>query len=229
VGPCFGVRYGDLGKLVKQIKVDHPLALELWKTGNHDARILATMIADPARTDFATLDAWAKDVTSYVLAMAVASVAGTSPEVKTCIDRWTPSKSEWVAATGWDTIAFALRDGSDLGSDELAGYLRTIEATIKKGKNRVRHSMNGALVAIGCVGGDLTEKAIAAARRIGKVEVDHGETDCKTPDAVPYIQKVLDRQKGKAVRAKGSKKTTKKTAKKKTTRKTAKKATAKAR
>jgi hypothetical protein len=40
----------------------------------------------------------------------------------------------------------------------------------------------------------LRQKAIEAARRIAKVEVDHGETTCKTPDAVPYIEKAAKRK-----------------------------------
>jgi len=39
--PLFGVSYAALGKLRKQIGVDHKLALALWKSGNHDARVLA--------------------------------------------------------------------------------------------------------------------------------------------------------------------------------------------
>ena len=44
----YGVSYADLGKLKKRLKTDHALALKLWASGNHDARILALMIADPA-------------------------------------------------------------------------------------------------------------------------------------------------------------------------------------
>jgi 3-methyladenine DNA glycosylase AlkD len=55
----FGVSFADLGKLTKQIKKDHALALQLWQTGNHDARILATMIADPQEMDENTLQSWA--------------------------------------------------------------------------------------------------------------------------------------------------------------------------
>lgn len=47
-GPMFGVSYKDLGILTRRLKTNHSLALELWETENHDARILATMIADPA-------------------------------------------------------------------------------------------------------------------------------------------------------------------------------------
>jgi len=58
----------------------------------------------------------------------------------------------------------------------------------------VRNAMNNALIAIGIRNPHLEKKAIAAAQKIGKVEVDHGETGCKTPDAIPYIQKSLDRK-----------------------------------
>jgi hypothetical protein len=49
--------------------------------------------------------------------------------------------------------------------------------------------MNGALISIGIYKPALRKKAIEAARRMGKVDVDHGETNCKTPDAVSYIEK----------------------------------------
>ena len=53
--------------------------------------------------------------------------------------------------------------------------------------------MNLALIAIGIYKPTLRKQAIAAARRIGKVEVDHGETSCKTPDAESYIVKAAAR------------------------------------
>ena len=56
--------------------------------------------------------------------------------------------------------------------------------------NRARQGMNQALIAIGSRNDALATTAIAAAERIGPVEVDHGDTDCKTPDAATYIAKV---------------------------------------
>src|SRR6185503_19234980 len=47
--PLFGVSFATLKTLVKKIGVDHELALELWDTGNSDARVLAMKIADPAQ------------------------------------------------------------------------------------------------------------------------------------------------------------------------------------
>ena len=51
-GPMYGVSYATLGQLKKKIKTDHALAEQLWATGNHDARILATMVADPAQLKY---------------------------------------------------------------------------------------------------------------------------------------------------------------------------------
>jgi len=47
--PTVGLSYADLGALVKAVGVDHALAIKLWDTGLHDARVLATKVADPAR------------------------------------------------------------------------------------------------------------------------------------------------------------------------------------
>ena len=74
-------------------------------------------------------------------------------------------------------------------------FLGVIERAMHSRKNRVRHQMNGALIAIGIRNPALEKKAVAAAERIGKVEVDHGETGCKTPDAVPYIRRAVERKK----------------------------------
>ena len=55
--------------------------------------------------------------------------------------------------------------------------------------------MNSAPIAIGIRNAELERKALASAKRIGKVAVDHGETNCKTPHAADYIRKVVKRRK----------------------------------
>jgi hypothetical protein len=75
--------------------------------------------------------------------------------------------------------------------------LITIEKIIHQSKNFTKQAMNGAVIAIGLRNSKLEKLAIAAAKRIGKVEVDHGETSCKTPDAVAYIQKAKSRMKAR--------------------------------
>ena len=73
-----------------------------------------------------------------------------------------------------------------------------IEAEIHHQPNRTRHSMNQALICLGVLNKALAKGAKAVAKRIGKVEVDHGQTSCKTPDAAAYIDKTLAHRAAKA-------------------------------
>ena len=90
----YGVSSANLGKLKKRIKVDHELALELWETGNYDARALATMIADPALLDDGQLESWAKSLDSYAIADMFAGLASRTALAKKKMERWTKSKDE---------------------------------------------------------------------------------------------------------------------------------------
>ncbi|MEM7310497.1 MAG: DNA alkylation repair protein [Planctomycetota bacterium] len=198
-GESFGVSYANLGKLQRKIRTDHGLALGLWASGNHDARVLATMVADPEELKPKELDGWAQAVDCYPLGNAVASLVVRSPHASSCAKRWVRSKSEFVAATGWDVITSLAMDEPDgLADAELAELLGRIEKRIHAAANRTRYSMNGALIAIGTRSPKLERAAVAAAKRIGAVEVDHGETGCKTPDAASYIPKAAAHRRKKA-------------------------------
>ena len=74
----FGVSYADLKKLKKSIGPNHDLALELWQTGNVDARSLATMVADPDEFTPAHATQWMKDVTYPPHGAEVAAVIAES-------------------------------------------------------------------------------------------------------------------------------------------------------
>ncbi|HYO13473.1 MAG TPA: DNA alkylation repair protein [Thermoanaerobaculia bacterium] len=191
----YGVSWADLGKLQKKIKKDHALAVELWVTGNHDARILATMIADPKAMTSEELDAWAGSLTNYTETDAFSKLAAGSPLIREKIDRWTEADHEWIESAGWNLLAhLAMGKNGDVPNDYFERHLEAIERDIHNRKNRVRYAMNSALIAIGGRNEKLTEKALAAAAKIGKVEVDHGETGCKTPQAAEYIQKMVARK-----------------------------------
>ena len=192
----YGVSFAHLKALQKKIKTDHDLAVGLWNSGNHDARILASKVVDPQRLDPKTLDAWAAGLRNYVEVDALAEVAATAPQAREVMVRWMASDQEWIAGAGWKVMAHLARVEDGLPDADLERYLATIERDLHGSPNRVRHEMNSALIAIGGYHPALTRKALAAAARIGKVEVDHGNTDCKTPDAAGYIKKVLERKKG---------------------------------
>jgi 3-methyladenine DNA glycosylase AlkD len=211
--PMFGVSFAAMGKLKKAIKIDHALARLLWATGNHDARVLATMIADANTMTEAELEAWVGELDNYVLTDAFSKLAAQSPFARKKMQQWTRKPDEWMSTAGWNLLALLAMDKTQ-SDDLLDGYIKRIEAEIHEAPNRTRYAMNGALIGIGSRGGTLTQKAIAAAKRIGTVEVDHGETGCETPDAAPYIQKMLSHRAGKSPKTptkSGVKKTIKKT------------------
>lgn len=193
----FGVGYADLTKLKKAIKTDHDLARALWESGNHDARVLATMIADPEELKSAEIDAWTKELDNYVIADAFAGMVGRTKFRRRKMEKWIASKKEWVGRCGWLLLAGIAMNDEDPPDGYFRGYLETAVRTIHGSRNRIRDAMNSAVIAIGMRNAKLEKEAVAAAKRIGKVEVDHGQTGCKTPDAVEYIKKTNARKRGR--------------------------------
>jgi len=148
-GSAFGVSYANLGKLRKKIKTDHQLAQKLWTSSNHDARILAMMIADPGQTTDKELDSWAKDLDNVVIAGAFSEFVSTTPLARKKMEKWTKAREEWIGTAGWSLMAFIAARDKELSDDYFENYLAVIERDIHKSKNRVRYSMNGALMGSG--------------------------------------------------------------------------------
>jgi 3-methyladenine DNA glycosylase AlkD len=192
----FGVPYSALGGLVKRIGIDHRLAVGLWKTRNHDARVLATKVASPSEMTAPTFAAWLEDCTNYVITDAVSGLAARAPEAEALADKWTRSADEWTSAAGWNVFAI-LAAGGKLSKETGTHLIARIQKSIHRAANRTRHSMNNALIAIGGTIGEVREQALRAAQRIGPVKVDHGKTGCKTPNALEYIGKLAQRHAGR--------------------------------
>ncbi|MCI0521723.1 MAG: DNA alkylation repair protein [Chloroflexi bacterium] len=194
----FGVSYANLKDLRKRIKSDHALAVQLWASGNHDARVLATMIADPRQADEALIRDWLAGLDCYALTDALVDLVFKTSDAIAWIGRWINEENEWTGRAGWHLLGqFALYDDS-LPDEFFLPYLAKIEAEIHGRKNRTRQAMHNALMAIGVRSARLEELAVTAAGRIGSVYIDHGETNCKTPDTVPYIQKARQHRLAKA-------------------------------
>jgi 3-methyladenine DNA glycosylase AlkD len=200
MGEMFGVSYANLYTLRKKIKTDHRLAKELWASGNHDAKVLATMIADPAQFTASELEDWAKNLSDHVITDAFSKLAIQSPLAQKKFEKWCDAKSELLGQAGWTMLAQAVAN-QELPDAYFESYLETIERDIHRCKNRIRYAMNNALIAIGTRNDKLQKQALAVAKKIGKVEVDHGDTSCKTPDATAYILKATEYRKQKAAKA----------------------------
>lgn len=204
-GTFFGVSFATLRTIAKKIKVDHDLARELWATGNHDARMLATMVAEPAALTASELDQWVRQVDNYVLADAFSTLVARSPQATSRIDRWTRSKREFERRCGFGIISAALKEGVSIFPALLDAAINQIEREIHSSANRAREGMNHALIAIGSFRDDFYDRALNTASRIGKVEIDHGETGCKDFDAVDCITKARKGGRKAATTRKGRK------------------------
>ncbi|MXX31108.1 MAG: DNA alkylation repair protein [Chloroflexi bacterium] len=198
--PMFGVSYKELGRISKPLKTDHALAVDLWHSGNHDARVLALRIADPsAVTEELALD-WLADVNNYILVEGLGKLVAQSPAARTVSDQLRDHPQEWPASLGWFIVACSAEQPELWTFDELEALVQQINTEIDARPNRVRHEMNGALIAIGLRGDGLRSAVLATASQVCPVEVNHGETGCKTPDVAPYIERTLARRAAQAAR-----------------------------
>ena len=189
----FGVSFAHITAIQKKIKIDHELALKLWETGNYEARVIATLVADPALATSKLLDAWCNDLDNHSLSDFLAQYVAKTSFVQKKFEQWNVSTNEWIGRTGWILLALLAKQENDLPDSFFLSHLTTIEQEIHTRKNYVRAGMNSALIGIGTRNDALEKAAKATAKRIGKVEVDHGDTDCKTPDAIEYIDKIKKR------------------------------------
>ena len=198
--PMFGVSYKELGRIGKPLKVDHELAVDLWRSGNHDARVLALRIADPSAMTVALALDWLADVNNYILVEALGKLVAQSPVARPISDRLRDDSDEWPASLGWFIVACSAEQAELWTADELEALVRQINNEIDTRPNRVRHEMNGALIAIGLRDDALRRAVLATASEVCPVEVDHGETGCKTPDVAPYIERTLARRAAQAAK-----------------------------
>ena len=190
--PFFGVRVGDMKPIAKAIKGRQDLALALYATGNGDAQYLAGMVADGARMSRQELIAWARTASwRMVSGTTVPWVASEHPQGFALALRWIDAKAEGVAVAGWATLGawVATHPDDDLDIKTLTALLARVEKTIHDERNLVREQMNSFVIAVGTYVGPLAARALATARKVGKVEVDVGDTDCRIPDAATYILK----------------------------------------
>ena len=190
----FGVKVGNMKPIVKQIRGEQQLGLELYATGNRDAMYLAGLIVDGSKMTRAQLDQWVRDSDGYagISECTVVWVAAEHPDAIAIAKKWMRSKDETTAAAGWCLYAgcLAIRPDDELDLDEIRALMDEAVAKVHTAPNRVRYQMNSFVISVGSYVAALLVNAREAAKKIGAVEVDMGNTACKTPLATEYIDKI---------------------------------------
>lgn len=190
--PLFGVLTGAMKPLAKKIQKDYGLSMALYATGNYDAAYFAGIIADPKQMQPEDFENWMK--TAYCSMMSDHVVAANLAETdyaQEVADRWIATGKELYLSAGWCCYCQLLCSRPDewFEKGKLQAMLRQVAETIHSQPNRAKYAMNEFVIAVGIYYLPLHEEAVKTARRIGKVSVDHGNTNCKTPVALDAIRK----------------------------------------
>ena len=194
--PMFGVKIEHLKKIRRRVKKDYRLALDLYDTGNYDARYLAGLIADETQMTEMDLRHWLATANcGAVVEYVVARVAAETEHGHDLALEWIDAADESAASAGWATLSslVSVKDDAALDVDELKGLLARVQDTIHAQPDRVRYVMNGFVIAVGSYVKGLAALAIRTGKAVGTIEVDMGNTACKVPFAPDYIQMVKDR------------------------------------
>ena len=157
---------------------------------------LAGLIADDPRMTKKDLRHWVEKANcTLLIEYTVPWVAAESKHGRELALEWIESTTESVAASGWATLSglVAIKDDAELDLAELKQLLQRVQKTIHQQPNRVRYTMNGFLISVGCYVKALTDAALQTAAQMGHVTVDMGDTACKVPSVSEYIQKVQKR------------------------------------
>ncbi len=182
-GDLYGVSFANLNQLAKRLGTHAKLASQLWKTGNFDAMSLAAMVADPASLSSRELDTWVRAIDCYPVADSfVSRLVMRTPHAAAKASVWSGRRAEFTRRCGFH-LARRLAEQGEQDDAFFLPLLARIERETHGSPNRARESMNTALIAIGKRGGRLRREARRIAKALGPVEIDHGETSCKTPDA----------------------------------------------
>ena len=189
-----GVSMADLKTVAKTIKGQQALAMELYETGIVDAMYLAGMVADGRRMSREQLQAWAEGAAGMpmIAEYTVPWVTVENTDGRGLAVEWVKSPREHVASSGWCTYGglVATQPDSSLDLKEIEGLLELIVTGMLGAQNRVRHTMNGFVIAVGSYVTPLLGRAKETARQLGKVDVDMGDTACKVPSAIDCIEKL---------------------------------------
>lgn len=194
--PFFGVKVEDMKVIQKRIKKDYQLSKDLYSTGNSDAMYLAGLIADESKMTKKDLTTWVKDAKSpNICDYTVPWIAAESKFGFELALDWIDSEKPYIAAAGWSTLCsvVAVKKDEELDLSILKNLLTRVENEIHKVDNHVRSRMNIFVISVGSFVAPLIDKAIASAKKIGTVKVDVGDTSCKVPNALDYINKVKDK------------------------------------
>ena len=162
-----GTRMGVLRQLARRHRRDHALALALWSSGIHEARILAALVGDPARVTRQQMNAWCRDFDSWDGCDQVCGELFVyTPFAQERALSWTKSSKEFMKRAGFVMMARLAVRRKDLLDGMFADWLPVLTREANDERNFVRKAVNWALRQIGKRSSGLRRASIAEAKKI---------------------------------------------------------------
>lgn len=168
---AFGVSAPELKQLAKEIKKKtkdrHTLALELWRTGIHDARAVAYLIDDPKQVTEKQMDMWAKDFDNWAICdSCCGTLFDKTPYAYKKALEWSERNEEFVKRAGIVLIAWLAVYDKKAENEKIAAFLPVLEKHSGDERNFVKKAVSWSLRQIGKRNLLLNKLAIATAEKI---------------------------------------------------------------
>jgi 3-methyladenine DNA glycosylase AlkD len=184
----FGVLLGKIRALAGTLGTNHQLGLELWATGNHEARVLACMVLDPESLTEKQARALLEPLSNPTLVdELVGRVLVRSPVAAALQERWMAASDELPRRAEWRILAGRIERGSVKDLD-VGATLARIERELPRAPYRVQEGINYCLFRIGVHLAAHRAEAIAVGERLGRWDpkpVSRGCTSTYTPEWIP--------------------------------------------
>lgn len=167
VDKAFGISVTELRKLAKEIGKDHKLAIELWESGYHEARILATLIDDWKQVTEKQMDKWVNQFDSWdICDLCCNNLFRYTPFAYSKVYEWSNTEKEFVKRAGFVMIAVLSVHDKKADDEIFSEFLELIKQKSDDERNFVKKAVNWALRQIGKRNKSLNKSAIKAAKEI---------------------------------------------------------------
>jgi 3-methyladenine DNA glycosylase AlkD len=166
-----GVPMPVLRRLAKDVGRSHSLAAELWASGIHEARILATLVEEPTRVTRRQMNQWARDFDSWdVCDQACQNLFRYTPIAWAMAEEWAGARREFVRRAAFALMAGLAVKAKHAPDAAFEALLPLISGAATDPRNLVKKAVNWALRAIGKRNPHLRRAAIAAAENIRAID-----------------------------------------------------------
>jgi 3-methyladenine DNA glycosylase AlkD len=163
----YGVSIPNLRAMAKEIGRNHSLAQQLWMSGIHEARILATMIDNPAEVTEEQMEQWVKDFNSWdVCDQCIANLFGKIRFAYPKAIEWSSRKEEFIKRAGFALMTRLVRPSRKTSVRQIAEFLSIIKREAGDDRNFVKKAVNWALRHIGKQDLANNKLALATAKEI---------------------------------------------------------------